>query len=62
LALAQGCRLKRDVAKDQPLTYRDVEIPEGRLCDRLRAEQNEWFFSDSDPHRETRIPTRAGCS
>jgi predicted homoserine dehydrogenase-like protein len=61
LALAQGCRLKRDVAKDQPLTYRDVEIPEGRLCDRLRAEQNEWFFGASDL-REPRIPTGAGCS
>jgi predicted homoserine dehydrogenase-like protein len=48
VALAQGCRLKKDIAKDQPLTYRDVAIPEDRLCDRLRAEQNKWFFSVSD--------------
>lgn len=43
MGLAEGCRLKRDVAKDQVLTYDDVELPEGRLCDRLRAEQNAYF-------------------
>jgi len=25
------------------LTYDDVELPEGRLCDKLRAEQNAYF-------------------
>ncbi|MBE9101983.1 NAD(P)H-dependent oxidoreductase [Vacuolonema iberomarrocanum] len=44
MGLAEGCRLKRDVPKDQPLTYADVDLPEGRLCDKLRAEQNELFF------------------
>ncbi|MBW4675114.1 MAG: Gfo/Idh/MocA family oxidoreductase [Desmonostoc geniculatum HA4340-LM1] len=43
MGLAEGCRLKRDIAKDQVLTYDDVELPEGRLCDRLRAEQNSYF-------------------
>jgi predicted homoserine dehydrogenase-like protein len=43
MGLAEGCRLKRDVAKDQVLTYDDVEIPAGRLCDRLRAEQSAYF-------------------
>jgi predicted homoserine dehydrogenase-like protein len=43
IGLAEGCRLKRDVPKDQTLTYADVEVPEGRLCDALRAEQNEHF-------------------
>jgi predicted homoserine dehydrogenase-like protein len=43
MGLAEGCRLKRDVAKDQVLTYADVELPEGRLCDKLRAEQNAYF-------------------
>jgi predicted homoserine dehydrogenase-like protein len=45
IGLAEGCRLKRDVPKDQTLTYADVEVPEGRLCDALRAEQNEYFAS-----------------
>lgn len=43
MGLAEGCRLKRDVPKDQVLTYDDVELPEGRLCDRLRAEQDAYF-------------------
>nr|MDJ0571897.1 NAD(P)-dependent oxidoreductase [Pleurocapsa sp. MO_192.B19] len=43
MGLAEGCRLKRDVAKDSVLTYDDVELPDGRLCDRLRAEQNAYF-------------------
>ncbi|MBX9259370.1 Gfo/Idh/MocA family oxidoreductase [Desmonostoc muscorum CCALA 125] len=43
MGLAEGCRLKRDISKDQVLTYDDVELPEGRLCDQLRAEQNTYF-------------------
>jgi predicted homoserine dehydrogenase-like protein len=43
MSLSQGCRLKRDIPKDQPLTYRDVDLPLGRLCDQLRAEQTAHF-------------------
>ncbi len=43
IGLAEGCRLKRDIPKDQVLTYEDVELPEGRLSDKLRAEQNSYF-------------------
>jgi predicted homoserine dehydrogenase-like protein len=43
MGLAEGCRLKRDVTKDSVLTYDDVELPSGRLCDQLRAEQNAYF-------------------
>jgi predicted homoserine dehydrogenase-like protein len=43
IGLAEGCRLKRDIPKDQVLSYADVELPEGRLCDKLRAEQNVHF-------------------
>ncbi|MER3587649.1 MAG: NAD(P)-dependent oxidoreductase, partial [Mastigocladus sp. ERB_26_1] len=45
MGLAEGCRLKRDIPKDQVLTYDDVELPEGRLCDKLRVEQNAYFAS-----------------
>jgi predicted homoserine dehydrogenase-like protein len=45
LGIAEGCKLKRDIPKDQVLTYDDVELPEGRLCDKLRAEQNAYFAS-----------------
>lgn len=47
VALARGCRLKRAMAKDAPIAYRDVEVPAGRICDRIRAEQDELFFAGS---------------
>ena len=43
IGLAEGCKLLRDVRKDEALTYADVELPEGRLVDQLRAEQDEAF-------------------
>jgi predicted homoserine dehydrogenase-like protein len=43
IGLAEGCRVKRPIAKDEVLTYDDVEVPEGRLADRLRAEQDATF-------------------
>jgi predicted homoserine dehydrogenase-like protein len=39
MGLAQGCRLRRDIAIDQVLTRADVILPAGRLVDALRAEQ-----------------------
>ncbi|MCG2720728.1 MAG: Gfo/Idh/MocA family oxidoreductase [Thermodesulfovibrionales bacterium] len=41
MGLSEDCRLKRDVQRDQAITYLDVDLPPGRLCDKLRAEQNE---------------------
>jgi len=43
MGLSPGCRLKRDIPQDQVITYTDVALPEGRLCDRLRAEQTAYF-------------------
>ncbi len=43
IGLAEGCRLMRDIPKDQVLTYADVEVPIGRLCDQLRVEQDAYF-------------------
>jgi predicted homoserine dehydrogenase-like protein len=40
MGLTEGCRLLRDIAIDQPLTFADVELPAGRLSDRLYCEQN----------------------
>ena len=48
MGLAEGCRLKRDVAKDQVLTYEDIKLPSGRLCDKLRAEQNAYFAGNTE--------------
>ncbi|MGI8547062.1 MAG: NAD(P)H-dependent oxidoreductase [Gemmatimonadaceae bacterium] len=43
VAVAERCKLLRDVAKDEVLSYSDVELPSGRLVDRLRAEQDAYF-------------------
>lgn len=49
MGLADGCRLKRPVRKDQVLTYDDVDLPPGRLCDHLRAEQDARFAPAPQP-------------
>jgi predicted homoserine dehydrogenase-like protein len=43
IGIAPSCKLKRNIPKDQVLTYGDVELPAGRLVDRLRREQAEKF-------------------
>lgn len=45
--LVEGCRLRRDIARDAVLTYDDVDLPEGRLADRLRAEQYRHFRGET---------------
>jgi predicted homoserine dehydrogenase-like protein len=44
IGLAEGCRLTRDVPRDSVLSYDDVAVPPGRLCDALRLEQDVLFF------------------
>lgn len=43
MGLSEGCRLNKDVAKDQLLTFDDVNIPKSRLCDQLYSEQLQRF-------------------
>jgi predicted homoserine dehydrogenase-like protein len=43
MAISLDCTLKRDIAKDQPLTYADVTLPPGRIVDQLRDEQTRHF-------------------
>jgi predicted homoserine dehydrogenase-like protein len=45
--LVEGCKLKRNIKKDQVLTYNDVELPPNRLGDRLRAEQYKHFRNET---------------
>ncbi len=49
MGLSHGCRLKRDVPRDQAITHADVELPEGRVCDKLWAEQNACFVPPRAP-------------
>jgi predicted homoserine dehydrogenase-like protein len=39
MGVAEGCTLRRAVAKDEVLSYADVELPAGRLVDQLRVAQ-----------------------
>ena len=43
IGLAEGCCLRRRISKDDAIKYDDIELPSGRLCDRLRSEQSEFF-------------------
>jgi len=43
MGLSEGCRLLRDLRKDDILTYDDVERPADRLIDSLRKEQDILF-------------------
>jgi predicted homoserine dehydrogenase-like protein len=43
IGIGLGCTLTRPVGKDQPLTFDDVRMPEGRVVDRLYREQEAMF-------------------
>jgi predicted homoserine dehydrogenase-like protein len=43
MGLSEGAKLLRDIPKDQPITVKDVQLPAGRHCDVLRAEQLAAF-------------------
>ena len=47
MGISEGCRLTRDIPKDQVVTYNDVALPENRLCDKMRQEQKTRFGSPS---------------
>lgn len=49
MGLVEECCLKRGIARDQPIEYRDVELPPGRLYDQLRAEQDAYFCITKTP-------------
>ncbi len=43
MGLSKDCVLKRNISKDDVISYDDVTLPENRLSDRLRNEQNKLF-------------------
>ncbi|WP_416137162.1 NAD(P)H-dependent oxidoreductase [Halomonas sp. HK25] len=48
VGLAIDCVLRRNVSKDTPLTWDDVQFPEGRLVDRLYREQEQLFSGNPE--------------
>jgi predicted homoserine dehydrogenase-like protein len=45
--LVAGCKLTRNIALDEVITYDDVVLPPGRLADQLRAEQYKYFMGET---------------
>ena len=43
IGLADGGKILNDIPKDQAITFNDVELPIGRLCDELWEEQEKVF-------------------
>ena len=60
MGLAEGCRLRRPLGRDEVIRYDDVELPGGRVVERLRAEQDVQFFG-STPCRPG-VPSPAGAA
>jgi predicted homoserine dehydrogenase-like protein len=54
MGLVEGCRLLRAVPRDGVVTYDDVELPSGRVADRLYVEQERQF---ADPRAGQGRPT-----
>jgi predicted homoserine dehydrogenase-like protein len=50
MGLTDGAVLLRDVRKDEPIQASHVELPEGRVSVRLRAEQDALFGADVLSH------------
>ncbi|WP_162425896.1 NAD(P)H-dependent oxidoreductase [Pontibacter pudoricolor] len=51
IGVAEGCVLKRDIPKDQVLTYDDVVLPEGRFVDKLRDIQRRYFNATDEAEK-----------
>lgn len=58
IGMAENCVLKRDIAQDQALTYDDVQLPEGRLIDKLYQEQRDYFADTSANTLQAVTPSR----
>jgi predicted homoserine dehydrogenase-like protein len=43
IGLSEGCILKRDIKKDEAITFEDVELPADRLSDKLWNEQIDLY-------------------
>lgn len=56
IGIAEGAKLKRDIAKDAVLTYDDVELPDN-LCVRLRHKQDALFFGKKGAVQSAAVPS-----
>jgi predicted homoserine dehydrogenase-like protein len=54
IGLSEGCILKRDIAKDDVISFDDVESPSGRLVEKLWHEQNARWPLATAPEARSR--------
>lgn len=47
MGLSEGCRLKRDIGKDDAIAFEDVALPAGRLCDKLWFDQRDLRYEET---------------
>jgi predicted homoserine dehydrogenase-like protein len=47
VGVSEGCRMLRNVNRDEAISYNNVALPAGRLSDRLRTEQERYFDAES---------------
>lgn len=54
ISLSEGCVLRRDIAKDDVISFHDVESPRGRLVETLWQEQNaRWPLETPASHPQS---------
>ncbi|HAY07609.1 MAG TPA: NAD(P)-dependent oxidoreductase, partial [Hyphomonas sp.] len=53
MGLAEGCRLKRDIGKDEAISWSDVIAPANELPHQLRAKQDARYFPSLAPAMAT---------
>ncbi len=56
IALSEGCVLRRNIAKDEVLSFKDVDQPNGRLIDTLWREQCERWPQATLGFQATAMP------
>jgi predicted homoserine dehydrogenase-like protein len=61
-SVVDGCPLLRNIREGAVIRYDDVELPSGRLADRLRAEQYHHFRGESWLEERLLVALEPSCS
>jgi predicted homoserine dehydrogenase-like protein len=62
IALSEGCVLRRDIPKDDVLSFDDVDAPQGGLAAALWREQNaRWPLAGPEMRASSMQPAPVGA-
>jgi predicted homoserine dehydrogenase-like protein len=59
IGLSEGCVLRRNISKDDVLSFNDVDAPVGRKVESLWREQNARWLLPARPQAALRQPVPA---